>query len=1204
MKIKKKFKSAVAFALCLAMILGIVAGVFLLLPSETQAAEQPGNNFNITNFQGKKLSIIGDSISTYEGVSNNTAYNATIGGNAVYYGGTSRDDWATAVEPLGVSRADTWWQQTIDTLGMELCVNNSWSGSKIKNGTNANSGCVSRCRQLHNVDGEKPDIIAIYLGTNDCNSLTSTDTLGTPSDSMYNTVTKQLNNTSYAPSTILGAYSLMIARAKDEYPNAEIYCFTLLHKIYDGSDANDAVYEAFNAGVKTIADHYGCYVVDLYNESGIHEEKLYQEYCLMTDPVNSLHPYPAGMDAITNCFISSMMKNSQYMTGTTRYSVRYDLTNTYVQVGNMFGQREMFGDVTTAMAGKPFQVALGTAGVANIDVTVTMGGVDITQEVVHGDVITIDSVTGDIVITATEFDNFYWYADTSDYISNPDFDATFSYNDAAQIRGTYNTNGVFGYGTGCSFKLSEPAMLLHDRPWILEFKATGVPAADYPDEGFKGGILLTSDSAASDVNGNTYIHLNQSQLLLGHRDSGYNNTGYGWDQIAAKVGSSSGDLFRNETHVYRLENKVNADGANMVYLTVDGTLIGAMNKGEATASEISGRDYMINYLGTSNHPLQSCNIHYMKIFENGEPDEQDAVNNFRWDGIGESLTTMGDGDFFTENVAKIEMGTGVHGVHPTDSYYSLDKPVTLLHDRPWTVEWKAKGSWGTGNHVDEPMLFATVFATGSAAPNAVYLWRNNDDKVVFGNFDLSVDGGRHMNYGVDLIAHGYELSDDAYYTYRIQNKITYNKDGSYASNMAYLYLDGVEVGPMNESFIANTANGTSDWINGKDFVFSYFGNKGFYLEDLTIDYIQVWEDGEGVNTDRLDYLLANTVAYRTDYQADLWEAYQNAMTSAKAVKKDITVNQSKIDEAVDAIIAARNKLVSDDYSGTSIIHSAELVTGTYARYGKQTGLKIVTSPDIAQVCIGTQDLTVVSSQIQDILMDGVETTVKVWLVSFTRVATAGEEDKTITYGIGAWTSYDESHNGKKDSKPDAYQSISIPYRSKYVTGISIAKQPTKLTYYVGEIFDSTGLELTVYWNDGSSTTETTDYFIQEGALNPSNTFVTVNYDGAVATIPVRVAYDVSGLSAVANGETVLVGGYYVGVADEGQNSDKEILLKDRANDTIIAIRNDYTDLPTDYAVGDELLISGTINVDGSSSTPNKRYVGATSIEVIGSGEAT
>ena len=36
-------------------------------------------------YQGKKLSILGDSISTYAAISNSTKYNSTIGGNAIWY---------------------------------------------------------------------------------------------------------------------------------------------------------------------------------------------------------------------------------------------------------------------------------------------------------------------------------------------------------------------------------------------------------------------------------------------------------------------------------------------------------------------------------------------------------------------------------------------------------------------------------------------------------------------------------------------------------------------------------------------------------------------------------------------------------------------------------------------------------------------------------------------------------------------------------------------------------------------------------------------------------------------------------------------------------------------------------------------------------------------------------------------------------------
>ena len=70
---------------------------------------------------GKRISILGDSISTFPGYSNNPEYNSSIGGNALWYKG---DNYITDVN-------ETWWMQTINRTGMILNVNNSWSGDTV-----------------------------------------------------------------------------------------------------------------------------------------------------------------------------------------------------------------------------------------------------------------------------------------------------------------------------------------------------------------------------------------------------------------------------------------------------------------------------------------------------------------------------------------------------------------------------------------------------------------------------------------------------------------------------------------------------------------------------------------------------------------------------------------------------------------------------------------------------------------------------------------------------------------------------------------------------------------------------------------------------------------------------------------------------------------------------------------------------------------
>lgn len=94
------------------------------------------------------------------------------------------------------------------------------------------------------------------------------------------------------------------------------------------------------------------------------------------------------------------------------------------------------------------------------------------------------------------------------------------------------------------------------------------------------------------------------------------------------------------------------------------------------------------------------------------------------------------------------------------------------------------------------------------------------------------------------------------------------------------------------------------------------------------------------------------------------------------------------------------------------------------------------------------------------------------------------------------------------------------------------------------------------------------------------------------TIEEPVIDSVSQLGSLANGTELYVEGLYVGVAEEGASSDKELLLKDLKSDDIIAVRNvPYGSFPEyGYEYGDRIRILATVQLDGTSNTPNKRYL--------------
>lgn len=216
--------------------------------------------------QGKNISILGDSISTYINWSNNTSYNSTLEEN----GTTAYNGIRHGVPNVN----ETWWKQTIDQTGMNLLVDNAKSGAKV-------SESLDRARQLHSDvgddNGTNPDIIAIWIGINDVRYGTSA--------------------TDFA-----GYYRTMIESITTQYNASDVYVFTLIPQ-KDHQYATDETIQQVNAKIREIANEFGCTIVDLYNDSGIN---LTNSGTYMYD---YLHPNTKGMDIVTNCFKEKLFEN-------------------------------------------------------------------------------------------------------------------------------------------------------------------------------------------------------------------------------------------------------------------------------------------------------------------------------------------------------------------------------------------------------------------------------------------------------------------------------------------------------------------------------------------------------------------------------------------------------------------------------------------------------------------------------------------------------------------------------------------------------------------------------------------------------------------------------------------------------------------------------------------------------------------------------
>ena len=183
-----------------------------------------------------------------------------------------------------------------------------------------------------------------------------------------------------------------------------------------------------------------------------------------------------------------------------------------------------------------------------------------------------------------------------------------------------------------------------------------------------------------------------------------------------------------------------------------------------------------------------------------------------------------------------------------------------------------------------------------------------------------------------------------------------------------------------------------------------------------------------------------------------------------------------------------------------------------------------------------------------------------------------------------------------------------------VTALTVTTLPVKTDYFNGEAFDPGGMEITATLSDGSEAI-ITDYTLDKQVLNTSDLSVTVSYGGKNVTVPVNVSPHkkvyVSQLDRVADGVTVAVEGYYVGVAEEGPSADREMLLKDPTTDDLIAVRHiPYGSFPDyGYRPGDRICLLVTPMTDNTVNTPNKRYLdyhsgnGSIDSTVISSGNA-
>ncbi len=204
----------------------------------------------VNNYTGKTFGIIGDSISTFSGY--------VPAHFDVFY------PYATG-DITNVNM--TWWMNVINKMGGTLFANNSWSGSCV--GDSSSSATKNDSRLSYSlINGVAPDVILIYIGSNDCASRYV-------SESQFDS-----------------GYKQMLSKLEVLCPETELVICTLpTSPFYTTANLN-----IYNGIIKKYAAEFELKLIDL------------QPVDLAGQLIDSAHPKKAGMDLIANKIIEELLK--------------------------------------------------------------------------------------------------------------------------------------------------------------------------------------------------------------------------------------------------------------------------------------------------------------------------------------------------------------------------------------------------------------------------------------------------------------------------------------------------------------------------------------------------------------------------------------------------------------------------------------------------------------------------------------------------------------------------------------------------------------------------------------------------------------------------------------------------------------------------------------------------------------------------------
>ena len=238
-------------------------------------------------YVNKRISILGDSISTFAGSDAETASDGHLIANGIY---TFAGNHCRYPNSYLSDVNNTYWKKLIDALGLTLGINDSWAGSRVSwdGSTGSDIGAdiyiASPTRIGHLDDNGTPDIILVNAGTNDIGAGVTIGTFNTESPKNYT----DAQIAALPVATFADAYRAMLIRLQKAYPLAKI---VVMLPNYTTSYYNPEQADAYLEIIKEACDYFGVPWVDM-RASG------FNMFNTSTYTGDGIHPNTAGMQLL------------------------------------------------------------------------------------------------------------------------------------------------------------------------------------------------------------------------------------------------------------------------------------------------------------------------------------------------------------------------------------------------------------------------------------------------------------------------------------------------------------------------------------------------------------------------------------------------------------------------------------------------------------------------------------------------------------------------------------------------------------------------------------------------------------------------------------------------------------------------------------------------------------------------------------------